>query len=63
MKLDLYRGRPGFSWPYTGPTGPESSRPEGWEGMTLEERLEHKLRSFDDSEADVDADEGEGIER
>lgn len=55
----LYRGRPGFAYPYEGPTTPESEKPEGWEEMSLDERLEYTLKAFEDKDAEADPGEGE----
>ncbi len=49
----LYEGRPGFAFPYEGPTKPEGEKPEWWDDAGLEDRLAHTLKDFDDQEAEV----------
>lgn len=52
-QLDLYKGRPGFA-DYEGfPTRPELPNPEGWDKMTLDERLAYTLQAFDDDDAKI----------
>ena len=50
MSLELYRGRPGFQYPYEGPTQTAEENPEGWEAFGLRERLEHRLANFTETE-------------
>lgn len=50
MQLDLYRGRPGFQYPYEGPTQTAEENPEGWEAFGLRDRLTHRLAKFTQEE-------------
>lgn len=50
MNLELYQGRPGFQYPYEGPTPPAEELPEGWEAFSLRERLEQRLAPFTQEE-------------
>lgn len=50
MQLELYQGRPGFQWPYEGPTQTAEVNPEGWEAFGLRERLEQRLAKFTQEE-------------
>ena len=51
MPLELYQGRPGFQFPYEGPTQPAEELPEDWEAWGLQARLEHRLARFGPAEA------------
>lgn len=43
MELDLYKGRPGFQYPYEGPTLPAEENPDGEEEFNITQRSTHRV--------------------